>query len=318
MSAPSTQPDGEKLAELRSRVDEYFFSRNTLDSLNSLYDTRDRLHGKIRQLAEVFVGNLVSVITTASSTWVFAQRTAAAATYYGFLGVDLGIGMDVAEAHDRVGRKLREERWKEGFRNAAENLAMHNLAAFLEDEIGRNCATNVLLQCAVLTWSAFEILTTDLFAALLNQNPTMTATLFADEHARKLYSPKDIALSLEEHSYDLSKNMGDVLLGLCRMDDLVKIRTIYAALLKNETIREQLNGVELWRFFKSRNLIVHRAGVVDELFRRSTGIDVKVGQTLQIRPVELEQYILLVGQAGGELLRGAAPFFPAAEGDATA
>ena len=140
MSAPYTCPDGEKFAELKSRVNEYFFDRNTLDSLNALFDTRDRLHGKIRKLAEVFVGNLVSVITTASATWVFAQRTAAAATYYGFLGVDLGIGMGVVEAHERVEKSLREERWKEGFKNTAEKLAIHNLAMFLEDEIGRATA----------------------------------------------------------------------------------------------------------------------------------------------------------------------------------
>jgi len=323
MSAPSAQPDHEKLAELRSRVDKYVFSRDTLDALDFVFDARNRLRGKTREVGDVFAQNLIAVVTTASSTWVFARRTAMTAAYYGLMGVEIGLrkvydpALDHAEVQKRLHETLQEGKWKETLEKTAANLAIGNLADFLEDEIGRNCATNVLLQCAVMTWSVLEILTADLFVALLNQNPKMTATLFANEHTKKLYSPKEIALSLEEYSYDLSNKMGDVLIGLCRMDDLVKMRAIYEALLKNDMIRRQLNTVELWRLFKSRNLIVHRAAVVDELFRNSTGLDVKVGDALRITPAQLEEYIVIVGHAGVEILRGAEQFFPPDNGGTT-
>jgi hypothetical protein len=293
-------------------IDEYVGIDLDFDSLQFLFDFSKSLAGKLFDLASVFSDNLVAVITNASATWVFARRAGYRTAYQSLVGVSLGVrsvvtpGEPAKTAHEKLDEHLKIPKWRGTLDNMAGLEARQMVVDFLENDVSRACAATVLSQCTVLTWSAFEILASDLFTTLLNENPHLTARLLKSEHTKKLYQSKEFAAALEENKYDLSKCMGDVLLRQARMDRLDTIRCVYEVLFEgNESLRQALGDCRIWRLWKTRNLIVHRAGVVDELFRTSTGIDVPIGSKIKITPALLMSDLLLVGKAGVELLAAA-------------
>ena len=168
----------------------------------------------------------------------------------------------------------------------------------MDSPFGRDIAYRVLERCLVLTWSAFEVFVSDLFVLVVNTKPGFAGTLLKDERTKALYNGKEIALLLERYGYDLSRNMGSVLIEQSRLDDLPTIKNIYKVILGPGDVVDKLDDVGLWKLYKTRNVIVHRAGIVDEQFRRDTGSTIPVGERITIKPVDLHQFMNLVGTVG--------------------
>jgi hypothetical protein len=258
-------------------MEDFYLVNADFDKLGDICRLIDGLYENSPPVADVFIENLCAVFTTAMSICVFAKRTARQTAYTGFYGVELGVTRmrrvlrneekNSDQIHAELKQKLGEEPWREGFESSVHALYKSNLTNFLRDEIGRSTARTMIRQCTVLVWSAFEVLVTDLFRQLLNKDPTLTARLMKDERTRRLYSPKDLYSALEQQNYNLSGVMGDVLLSQCNLDSLDHIRIVFDALFGGcEDLRKALHDVRLWNLCKIRNLIVHRAGVVDEAF----------------------------------------------------
>lgn len=296
-------------------ADEYLLIKDDLATLDFVFGAVENLDGPLRDIGDAFSANLVAVYITASALWVFARNTARRAAYLMLYGVAMGVDRAVKPGDDpERGQKVRESvskdltssEWSGRFDEIAGGIADENLKRFLAEPMSREATAHVLRQCAVLTWSAIEVLTSDLFVLLVNSSPKLSALLFRDERTKKLYQAKDFVVALDEYDYDLSGRMGDVLLRQCRMDNLATIRATYDVLFsEDEVVRGALCDPQLWRLYKTRNLIVHRAAIVDEMFVQSTGADVKVGTSLKITSQQLEDFMVLVGKAGIGLLNAA-------------
>lgn len=232
---------------LKYPIDEYIFIKNDIESIAFVSDAANKLTGPVGDTAKVFCSNLIAVYAIASALWVFARNTAWRAVYLTMYGVALGVDRAVdrvfgreedpekaKKIHESVQNDLTKSEWGEKRDEVARRLADENLDDFLDHETARDAAAHLLRQCTVLTWSAFEVLTSDLFVYLINTNPRLSALLFRDERTKKLYQAKELIVALEEYGYDLSRNMGEVLLRQSRMDDLVTIRVTFDVLLRGE------------------------------------------------------------------------------------
>jgi|SRR5208282_2970116 len=316
MATDNSENSVERTQECNRSLEEYFVRTATLEHLDFLFSLQKTLSAPIRGAADVFCANLVAVYVTASAVPVFARQMAYQAGYLMMLGVTTGAH---AVLSDHLSPEARRERiqqslqkdvttspWKERLQETVDRLTDESLARFLEAQPAKDSASHILRQCVALTWSAFEVLASDLFTSVVNGNPKLCSSLLRDERTKKLYQLKELGLMLEEYDYDPSHHMGDVLLQQCRMDDINAIRTVYDVLFTDrDTLRSALNDARLWRLYKIRNLIVHRAAVVDELFLRGTGLNADLGSRLRVTPRELEDFILLVAQVGKELLSAA-------------
>jgi hypothetical protein len=274
--------------------------------VDSLFTAVGRIpSGPISRIGDVFCTNLLAVQVTATSVWMFARGAAHTAAFLMASGINLGTHTDsgFVNAQERAKKDLQTPKWKEQFQEVAENLSLTFLEQFLASEMARDGAMDIVRQCTVLTWSAFEMLCSDLFQHLINANPRLAARLLKNDQTKKLYQSKDLVSALEEHNYNLSATMGDVLLGQCRLDKLTTIRLIYDVLFTdNRELRDALNDAQLWYLYQVRNVIVHRASVVDKSFVANTGSKVPVGQRLRIVPGELKSFMVLVAHAGMVLL----------------
>jgi hypothetical protein len=309
------QSGGEK-QDRRYPIEEYFVHRDSIEKVRFLFDGIKTFSGSVRTAADVFSSNLLAVYVTASAVPVFASQTSRQGTELIMLGVAVATdkavrsGEQDAERRDRVLKSLQMDAssppWKGRADELAKKMAEDNLAGFLQHEFSRDAALQILRQCTVLTWSAFEVLASDLFQLLINTRPRLSGLLLKDERTKRLYQSKEFILALEEYDFDLSRSMGEVLLRQRRMDDLDTIRATYDVLFESrESMRTVLSDVGLWRLYKTRNLIVHRAGVVDQLFLTSTGMKAELGSKLTVTPRVLEDFVVLVARVGVELLAAA-------------
>ena len=214
------------------------------------------------------------------------------------------------EEKERENRAVQKAREKFAAEMASEagNSATFVQAFFYFEELTHDPSIAVALQelmrqGIVLAWSAIEALANDLFRSLLNDNPTLSEALFHDERTKKRFQLRDAMGILASRNYNLSDHMGDVLNECCKLDDVDSIRCVFDALFPNgEKLRNTLADERLWKLFQRRNLIVHRRGIVDQMYIDNTGDNVALGSELAISPADVDTATLILFVAGLELL----------------
>ena len=160
----------------------------------------------------------------------------------------------------------------------------------------RNGLEAILSFCVTGTWTAFETMAGDLWEAALNVHPSglselkgkrksgqkpsdvnETPDLRGDDSAESA-SLKMVPLAeLIRHEYEIRGKMGSVPRARQRFDHLAGIREAYRlAFFKNfEQVDAALTDDVIDALNAVRNLIVHRAGVVDETYeKRSRHLDI--------------------------------------------
>lgn len=209
----------------------------------------------------------------------------------------------VAEAVE----KLHQAPGKSKLRSQAAVEALISLKGLLGGETIQTAARTLLDQSLVLTWVAFEALSSALFVTMLNAAPHLTTSLLRNEKSKKRFQVRDLLRVIEGHGFDLSNKMGDVLTTLGHLDDLETIKAVFEALMpENNGLRDALSRPELWVLYQRRNLIVHRGGIVDRHFLEKTGETLQLGTKLIVTSDEVYKYLTLVRDAGIELTTGAA------------
>lgn len=205
-----------------------------------------------------------------------------------------------SDAFDQLNRELREEILP-GFQEKTQNRALMTL----EDEDTHLGVRELFRQALVLTWGAFEVVSRDGFVRLFNIRPELTTSLFKDKTARRVF--KDFKLDIEtlaSHSFDLSKNMGDLLADGRALDKLATIKVVFKALSPNDTsLSAALDDRQLWTVCQRRHLIVHRRGIVDQQYLTATGDDRSVGESLDIVLNDIQDAMKVTIHAGTEILR---------------
>jgi hypothetical protein len=125
-------------------------------------------------------------------------------------------------------------------------------------------ARELLRQAVVAIWSSLEVLSSDLFTALLNAHPDLTTRILSNDVAKKHFTANLNWVAVAEHRFDLTGKVGDLLMLSAKVDDVRSILDIYRAVIDQPAqIERALKSPTLWLLFQRRHLIVHRRGMVD-------------------------------------------------------
>jgi hypothetical protein len=209
---------------------------------------------------------------------------------------------EIAQRKFSEAMKSEEQRFNGGL------AILANLDHLLDDPNMKLAASELLRQSDAMAWGILEVLANDLFIELLNEDPRYTEVLLEDERTKKRFQLRDLSLPLSAYSYNLSKNMGDVLSGLVKIDDVDTMRTVYDVLLPGrQALTAMLRRSELWQLNQRRNLILHRRGIVDALYLKNTGENLTVGDVLIITPEQFEKDLVFVLELGSEFLTSLPP-----------
>jgi hypothetical protein len=188
-----------------------------------------------------------------------------------------------------------------------EERAINDLVSLLGYDLVCLASKELLRQSIVLTWVAFEALATDLFILALNCVPHLTIQLLRDEQSKKRFQSRDLAKIVEQHGFDLSNKMGEVLKSLGNLDDLETMKAVFQVICpSSEALRVALAQPELWKLYQRRNLLVHRAGVVDKSFLEKTGEQFEVGAKLTFVSEDVSRFFNLVRGVGKEMITAVA------------
>lgn len=206
-------------------------------------------------------------------------------------------------------RKQAKDKWEAEARSTVgidhmADSACEFLLSLHEQESVRIAAKELLRQGTALLWSAFEILSRDLFACLVNSDPMLGKLLLESPDGRRVFQLKALELdTLASYGFNISSSLGSILVSRQDLSDLRTIKCVYGLLFpENAEVREALATRELWMLAQRRHLIVHNRGIVDQRYLDNTGDRVAVGDELQLDPNVVEQYAFVMQTAAAAMV----------------
>lgn len=286
-------------------------------------DVLSRLPERFRGAGETFVDSLNSTLETTATPFILAYQAASDQHYQRISIAERIRARNIDPEPGETDEALDSRRDSE-----ARAIASSKMAAFAESQEGidvivadgasflialhkspniQSVARELLLQGTVATWSALEMLVRDQLVLLVNGRPDLATNLQTDVNTRKRFEiPKLNIEDLASRGFDLSSQMGDLLLGERDFSSLPALKCACEALIDYVRLRDMLADSSLWRLNQIRHLIVHRRAIVDEEFRRKTGLGLKIGEKLCVSPDEFTSQMRLVLGIGHEFLIGLA------------
>lgn len=211
-------------------------------------------------------------------------------------------GDEPSEEVEKRSAKIANSRMNEFMASAAgadfiRDAVVEELMRSLESPIINGAAQELLTQALVSTWSIFEHFTSGFIIDWVNAYPHLAKCVLSVPELKTYFGKQAVDLdAIDEHGYDLTRSMGNIIFRGKRLDNLAVVRAVLSAMFDGQKIREAL-GERLWILNQKRHLIVHKRGLVDREYIEKTGDDVEIGQRLHLTSHDLEDYIISVQQA---------------------
>jgi hypothetical protein len=173
-----------------------------------------------------------------------------------------------------------------------------------------------LLSLAVSSaWTAFECLATDTWVSVLNSRPRIMANRALAAKATgdgpDGLTGKQLEVGLiARRGFDLRSCMGTLLKPKFDLTSLPNIKDAYWAIFREKSkvpkeLEDSFGSADLALLESHRHVIVHRAGIVDDEFRKKTaklGLDYPEGKTLPLDGAMVSRLTNAAIKSGCELL----------------
>ncbi len=175
---------------------------------------------------------------------------------------------------------------KEVFLKRADDLLRQIKKQDKELEVGLNI---LKLNFIANSWAIYESTCKDIWRILVNENPqlfvhSVLEYIRNNQNAQDSLTSKSISIGfLAKYNFDISKNLGDILVSKFDFSGNSGIFKAFSKLLiKNKINSNFLVNNNLSELEIARHVIVHRAGIIDEEYiNRTKRINVKIGERLE-------------------------------------
>lgn len=216
--------------------------------------------------------------------------------------------LDEAAEEEEINRLLEEE-----FRDEENARANYAKASLLLDRLLTNnrmrSAVHALLSATTTaTWTAFEVLVTDLWVEALNQQPTELAqhvlSSIPSSEGTDGISKRSVSVGLlARYGFDLRSSMGTVLKASFDFTGVSGMHKAYATAFGMDTeLKAIFDRQELRMLEAVRHLLVHRGGIIDESFKKRTGSHRPVNSLLPLDSIMVSAVANTVVAAGCQLI----------------
>ena len=153
-------------------------------------------------------------------------------------------------------------------------------------------------------WTALECLARDLWVHSLNNSSASVAhkafrALESDDIQRKFIAVSDLA----KYGFDVRHRVGNILASKFIFTDFEGIRRAFRVLHPTSNLTSDTNARALFLLEKTRHLIVHRAGFIDEKFKRETGERGPIDTRITLTAEEMQEWIDAVIVVGMKMIR---------------
>ncbi len=277
----------------------------------------------LKSLAEVFLANLESGFWIAAlpafiaasgahqlirNQYFHAERMSARAAQLRIQAAAISRGEKTGETEENLDEiwKIAEIKATEA-KTAIDTLTRRTLQGFHDAKVATNdISQEVLRQALVLCWTAIEVLANDLAVLLLNLRPILILRIAEDETCKKLLKNNIFSFNnMATYGFDLSRRLGDLVISELQIDNVQRMKAIYNPLFAETSILPVLSTRCLWELQQTRNLILHRRGIVDEKYAAFIDGKLKPGVPICVTVSDLQQAITCVEATGHALLSAA-------------
>jgi hypothetical protein len=253
----------------------------------------------LRQISLAFFDSLHGVIRTLSIPFQYTYSQVCSLHWQRFLMAERIRARAIENEGERepTALKIAQEKFAEYLHSDGKETViddvLERLYALESEPQSLAAARELTRQGVVLIWSAVEVLARDSFVYLLNRRPTFAEQLLTEQANRKRFAVDRIDWQiLATYGYDLSQNLGTLLISKADLTNVPAIRDAYGALFPSSAdLGRKLADRRLWDLCQKRNLIVHRRGIVDQQYLMSTGDTLLLGADLWISPSEIEDLL---------------------------
>lgn len=200
-------------------------------------------------------------------------------------------------------------------------MSMKRGETLLDQWVSRHSALQpglhaMLLAQLSLSWTAFEVLSTDLWVAAVNERPNPLAVQFAKTPQPKMQDKSITLPNLAKYAandFNLSEVMGDLFVQEKKVDFTSLESTQFAYEKAIGCAVPLFDDADLQLLELVRNLTLHRAGIVDQIFlnrlvekqlsSHSACVQAEKGKSFPVDAVVVTQLAQASAKAGADLLQ---------------
>lgn len=184
-------------------------------------------------------------------------------------------------------KKTDEQLEKEGV--PSEDILTHvtkKLNELEQDEVIKISNHAVLRQSIVIIWSATESLIRDTIRTLLNNNTALANSFLESDTTKPYWNKKNITYNhLQKYDFNIKENLGDVALEINPCSSLSTMKSAFHCIFgADSTAYKMIKSQDFYLLYKLRNLIAHRNGIVDEVYKTDTGYAGGIGDKIIVLP----------------------------------
>ena len=163
-----------------------------------------------------------------------------------------------------------------------------------------------LRQTLVLVWNSFEVFCRDMLEQVLNAEPYLVDRLRNSIELKKLLDLKNIPLeTLQSFDFNVSNKMGTILIERSDFSQLHVAQAFLAPLTTgDEDASKAIFDDQLYYLNRCRNLVVHRRGIVDAKFKRTTKCNQEIGEELDFSVLQLEMHARNIAKICNSIVKG--------------
>ena len=195
-------------------------------------------------------------------------------------------------------------------RKQLDHSAREQMGGMIErSDVIRSAVRAILLSSSAWIWTCFESLAKDSWITLLNANPREfgskgLSAVQAQKDTSDDLNGKQVSLRLlAKYNYDLSTCLGTVLAEKYDFTGVSGIVAAFRAILGPDPLLDAINANStLHHLEATRHLVAHRAGIVDDEYRRRTHSPLAVGEKLLVTGTRCAEFANAAATAAQSLL----------------
>lgn len=266
---------------------------NTFDDIALLLEKEN----DYSQLLEIYKQNIVSVANATGIPFTMAMHFSMrnAQSKIGIREAIIGVDLSEEEIRSNSQKKFNDALNDQEFANEI-FIDLSNILLSLVKE-NQTLSKELLSQGYLQAWSIFEVFLRDFIELYLNNNPEKCNSVLQNDALKRRNDLRKIPYDfIESNMFDIKNKIGTLIVNTYDCSDLIVIKEIIKSIAYKEELNLALDGNELWKFFQTRHLLIHKKGIIDSNFLRKTNCTNKIGTAISITPKDFENAIEMINK----------------------
>jgi hypothetical protein len=184
------------------------------------------------------------------------------------------------------------------------DCVISSLSDLEKDDAIKKSNNSTLRQSIVIMWSSVESLLREFLRICLNSNHKYATNFFESEITAKYWNKRQLTFDhLKTCEFDISMKMGDIALEINPCSNIRSITAAFSWVFNPESgFLATINSRDFYYFYKLRNLIAHKNGIIDQQYIKETDGRHIPGQRLEVTPEDFSKYYLLSKKLASSLI----------------